>query len=71
MRRTRWLIITALFSALVLGACGDDDPSTADAVADASTCAELVDAYEAADVTADEAELIAARLVDLGRGTSE
>ena len=65
MRRTRWPIIAALSGALSLGACGSGDPSTADAVAGASTCAELVDAYEVGDVTTEEAELIAARLVDL------
>lgn len=50
---------------LVLAACGDDDTSTADAVAEASTCAELVDAYEVDTVTNEEAELIANRLVEL------
>jgi hypothetical protein len=65
MRGTRGLIIAVACGALVLSGCGDDDPSTADDVADASTCAELLDAYDADAVTDAEAQLIAARLVEL------
>ena len=60
-------LIALVAVCIALGACGDDDPSTADAVADASTCAELVDAYDRESVTPEEAELIADRLEELAR----
>ncbi len=65
MRSARGLVVGLVAIALSVGACGNDDPTTADAVAAASTCAELVDAYEVDSVNDEEAELIAARLVAL------
>lgn len=65
MRCTWGRVVTAALGVLALGACGDDDPSTADAVADASTCTELVDSYQVDAVTDEEAALIAARLIEL------
>ena len=47
------------------GGCGDDGPSTSNAVAEASTCEELRDAYDIDSLTDEDAELVGERLVSL------